>query len=418
VEAFAYRDGELYAEDVPVGRLCEEHGTPLYIYSRAAAVAAFRAMDEVFADLDHLTCYSVKSNANLAVLRALAASGAGADVVSGGELFRALRAGIDPRRTVFAGVGKTRQEIGDALDAGILLFNVESMPEAHAIESVAASRHTRAPVALRVNPDVDPDTHEHITTGKKGTKFGMDLGRAVEHFKEAATLPHLDVRGVHAHIGSQITDVEPFRAAMELLVQLVEALRNNGLTIEFLNIGGGLGIAYRDETPVEPAAYAAAIRPLARACGCRLILEPGRFVTGNAGILCATALYRKETDSKRFLIVDAAMNDLVRPALYDSWHRILPVRESGRDVEVVDVVGPVCEAGDFLAKEREIPRVEEGELVAVFSAGAYGFVMASNYNARPRAAEVLVAGERAHLVRRRETYEDLVRGEVIPEGLW
>ena len=418
MDEFAYRHGELHCEDVPIRALCERFGTPLYVYSHAAFVGRYRELSAAFDDLDTLICYAMKSNGNLAVLRTLALEGAGADIVSGGELFRAQKAGIDPARIVFAGVGKTEAEIDEALAAGILLFNVESLPEARAIDRVAGRRGGKAPIALRINPDVDAKTHAYTTTGKKGTKFGVDLDRAVAAYKELAALDHLDVCGVHAHIGSPVRSLDAYERALRKLVRLIAELRGIGIDIRLLNFGGGLPILYHaDETSFSPEEYAARIKPLVRETGCRLILEPGRFISGNSGILATRVLYRKEGSAKTFIIVDGAMTDLIRPALYDSYHAIRPVRETRSPTETVDIVGPVCETGDFLAKDRDLQRVEEGEYLAVFSAGAYGFVMASNYNARPRAAEVLVIGDRAHLVRERETYDDLIRGEHIPDVL-
>ncbi|MBM3213717.1 diaminopimelate decarboxylase [Candidatus Poribacteria bacterium] len=416
-DVFTYRDGKLFCEDVSVEDLCAQHGTPLYIYSHAAFVSRFRDFQKAFAGIDPLICFAMKSNGNLAVLRALAREGAGADIVSGGELFRALRAGIDASKIVYAGPGKSCDEVRAALTAGVYMLNVESLAEAMLIDSVAGELGVRAPVALRVNPDVDARTHAHTTTGKKGNKFGIDLDVAIRSFEAAAAMPHLDVCGVHAHIGSPVMQLEPFEQAMARIVELIGLLRTRGIGITRLDFGGGLGIAYRDETPAPPSEYAERLIPLIRQSGCRLLLEPGRYISGNSGILCTRVLYRKETDTKTFVIVNGAMTDLIRPALYDSFHRIHPVVDRSADTETVDVVGPVCESGDFLAKNRELPRVDAGDYLAVFSAGAYGFAMSSNYNARPRAAEVLVSVDRAHVVRARETYDDLIRGESIPDFL-
>lgn len=416
-EAFEYRHGELYCEGTRIAALCEEYGTPLFIYSHAALVRRYREFMAAFEELNPLICFAMKSNGNLAVLRTLANEGAGADIVSGGELFRALRAGVPAERIVFAGPGKTEGEIRDALRAGIYMHNVESLPEAELINRVAAEFGVRAPIALRVNPDVDALTHKHTTTGKKGNKFGIDIEVALKHFKLVASLEHLDVVGVHAHIGSPIMKTEPFEQAMSLLVDLISTLRDHGIAIERLDFGGGLGIVYRDETPALPREYADRLRPLIERTGCRLILEPGRYISGNSGILCVRVIYRKETDAKTFIITDGGMNDLIRPALYDSYHRIGPVRRKDVETETVDVVGPICESGDFFAKGRELERVDSGEYLAIFSAGAYGFAMSSNYNARPRAAELLVVDGRPYIVRSRETYEDLVRNEMIPDAL-
>ncbi len=417
-EAFHYRDGNLYCEDVSVADLCAEHGTPLYIYSHTALVGQYEALANAFGDMDLVICYSVKSNSNLAVVRSLARLGSGADIVSGGELRRAVKAGVPADRLVFAGVGKTEPEIADALAAGILLFNIESVPEAHAIDRVAARMGVTAPVALRVNPDVDAQTHRHTTTGKKGTKFGVDIDRALDAYKELNELANLDLCGVHVHLGSPVTTLGAYDEALTRIGGLISSLRDVGIdSVRMLNFGGGLPIVYRDEATIDLADYASCLRRHADALGCRLILEPGRFISGNSGIMCAQVVYRKEAGHKTFIIVDGAMNDLIRPAFYESYHAIRPVSGAGRDTETVDVVGPVCESGDFLAKDREMERLDEGDMLAVFSAGAYGFVMSSNYNSRPRAAEVLVMGDQASVVRERETAEDLFRGESIPSAL-
>ncbi len=417
MDFFEYRHHELYCEQVPVARLCEEFGTPLYVYSHATLVDHYRKLDVAFEEVDHLICFSVKSNSNLAVIRAMVQEGSGADVVSGGELFRVLKTDIDPSKIVFAGVGKTRAEIEQALQADILMFNVESMPEAIAINQIAGEMGKVARIAFRVNPDVDPHTHRHITTGKKGNKFGIDIHMAAKIFQEAADLPYLNVCGVHAHIGSQITEVEPYHAALQRLLPLIEELRTSGVNITDLNIGGGLGIIYQDEQPQMAHDFAKAVLPYVKRSGCRLLLEPGRFITGNAGILLARVIYVKQTETKNFVIVDAAMNDLVRPSFYEAYHKIKPILIQNDDQFIADVVGPICESGDFLAKDRMLHSVQQGEYLAMFSAGAYGFVMASNYNSRPRAAEVLVKRDQYALVRERETYEDLIRGETISPAL-
>jgi len=417
---FQERDGEMYCEDVPVRRVAEEVGTPFYLYSHATLTRHYRVYDEAFAGFDHLLCYAMKANDNLAILRLFANLGAGFDIVSGGELYRVLRAGGDPSRVVFSGVGKTAAEIDDALDAGILCFNVESTEELHAIDDRARRKSVRAPVSLRVNPDVDPRTHPYIATGLGKSKFGIPVAQALRDYQTAKSLAHLEVVGLDCHIGSQILETGPFIDTVKRLLDLVERLRDAGITIRMLDIGGGLGIPYRDETPPAPAEYAAALaeglREFTR-MGCRILLEPGRVLVGNAGILVTRVLYRKGTETKKFLVVDAAMNDLIRPALYGSWQEIRAVGKSPRERIVADVVGPICESGDFIAKDRDVPAAEPGDLLAVMSAGAYGFVMSSNYNARPRVPEVLVRGSEIHVIRRRETYEDLVRGETIPEFL-
>ncbi len=344
--------------------------------------------------------------------------GGGADVVSGGELFRAICAGIPPERIVFAGVGKHREEMVEALKADILMFNVESSQELRLLNEVAGEMGTVARVALRVNPDVDPKTHPYISTGLKKSKFGIDISLALEEYQLARTLSHIEIIGIHQHIGSQITELSPFVDSLGRTAELIEELRKLGIDIRYLDMGGGLGIPYGDETPPHPTEMAQAVTPILKALGCTIIFEPGRVIVGNAGILVTRVLFTKQTPTKHFVIVDAGMNDLIRPSLYDSYHAIQPVRRhKGREPITVDVVGPICESGDFLAKDRELNMVEPGELLAVMSAGAYGFAMASNYNARPRAAEVLVKDDRHFVIRARENYEDLIRGEQIPEIL-
>jgi len=409
---FEYRNGELHCESTPLRTVADAVGTPTYVYSRAALVENYRAYDAALRSHPHLIAYAMKANANLAVVATLAREGAGAEVFSGGELFRALKAGVQPKKIIYAGPGKTREEMRDALKAEILMFNVESAGELALLDRVAQELGTRAPVALRVNPDVDPETHPYISTGLRTAKFGIPIAQAVEEYRKAARLPGIEVVGVHMHIGSQLTKVAPIADALARVVNLVETLRSQGLPIRYLDVGGGLGIRYRDEDVPTPGQYAEVVVSAAGRLGLTLILEPGRSIVGNAGILLTRVLYNKETPDKRFVVVDAAMNDLIRPSLYDAYHEILPLREApGRPARTVDVVGPVCESGDFLAKDRALPQVEEGELLAVMSAGAYGFVMASNYNARPRAPEVLVDGSRYAIVRRRESYEDLIAGE-------
>ncbi len=416
---FQYRDGELHCEAVPLTRIAKEIGTPFYLYSHATLVRHFRAFDGAFKDIPHIVAFAMKANSNLAVLRLMASEGSGADIVSSGELFRALKAGIPPRKIVFAGVGKQRDEIRYALETDILMFNVESSAELHALDEVAAETGRRARVALRINPDIDPKTHPYISTGLKKSKFGISADRALEEFKLASSLKHIEVIGVHKHIGSQLTEVAPFVEALKKILALVQALKERGTDIQYINIGGGLGITYADEAPPHPRDLAAAISPLVKDLACTLIMEPGRVIVGNAGALVTRVLYTKDGEAKRFVIVDAAMNDLLRPSLYGAHHEILPVRETAKMAELsnVDVVGPVCESGDFLAKDRAMPEAKPDELLAVMSAGAYGFVMASNYNSRLRPPEVLVKDTQFHLVRQRETREDLIRGESIPDFL-
>jgi diaminopimelate decarboxylase len=416
---FEYREGELYCEDVPVSRIAKEVGTPCYIYSHATLIRHFRAYDGAFQNIPHLIAFAMKANSNLAILRLMAKEGSGADIVSGGELFRALKAGIPPSKIVFAGVGKSPDEIREALQADILMFNVESAAEIRAINDVAASMGKPARIALRINPDVDPKTHPYISTGMKKSKFGIAADRALEEYRAAASLSHIDVCGVHAHIGSQLTDVTPFVDSLKKVVALLETLKSQGIDIRYLNIGGGLGITYAEEKPPLPHELADAVSPLVKDLGVTLVMEPGRVIVGNAGVLVTTVLYEKTGETKRFAIVDAAMNDLIRPSLYGAYHEIRPVNQQAglRTKQLMDVVGPVCESGDFLAKDRMLASVKPGELLAVMSAGAYGFVMASNYNSRPRAPEVLVKGADFHVIRARETYDDLIKGETIPEFL-
>ncbi len=416
MEHFHYLNGELYCEGVSLRAIADSAGTPTYVYSKAALLENLAAYDRAFASIPHIVCYAVKANSNLGVLATLARAGAGADIVSGGELHRALRAGVPPQKITFAGVGKTREEMREALKAEILLFNVESASELSALNETALASGVRAPVAVRVNPDVDPETHPYIATGMKTAKFGIPIAEAVRVYEEAAGMPGISVIGVQMHIGSQLTKTSPFADAVARLAELVETLRTTGIDIRLVDVGGGLGIRYKDEAPPSPDEYARVLLPALRRLRVVALLEPGRSIVGNAGVLLTRALYRRVSAEKTFVIVDAAMNDLIRPVLYGAYHEIRPVLEPGgrRPAETVDVVGPICESGDFLARDRELPRVEEDDLLAVMSSGAYGFAMASNYNARPRAAEILVDDRRYSIVRRRETYEDLVAGESLP----
>ena len=416
---FEYRHGELHCEDVPVSRIAKEVGTPCYVYSHATLLRHFRAYDSAFRNIPHVIAFAMKANSNLAILRLMAKEGSGADIVSGGELFRALKAGVPASKIVFAGVGKSPEEIRDALKADILMFNVESPAEIHAINEVAASVGKKARIALRINPDVDPKTHPYISTGMKKSKFGIAADRALQEFKMASSLGHTDVVGVHAHIGSQLTDVTPFVDSLKKVVVLIDTLKGQGIHIRYLNIGGGLGITYSEEKPPLPQDLADAISPLVKDLGLTLVMEPGRVIVGNAGILVTKALYEKAGETKHFVIVDAAMNDLIRPSLYGAYHEIRPLNEEAahRAKRQMDIVGPVCESGDFLAKDRSLAAVKPGELLAVMSAGAYGFVMSSNYNSRPRVPEVLIKGGEIHVIRQRETYDDLIKGETIPAFL-
>lgn len=414
---FEYRSGELHAEEVPVQRIAREVGTPTYVYSLATLRRHYRVFDQAFARLPHLVCFSMKANSNLAVLRVFVKEGGGFDIVSGGELFRALKAGADPKKVVFSGVGKRTDEMEDALNAEILMFNVESEQELTVLNDVARTLGKKAPISLRVNPDVDPKTHPYISTGMKKSKFGIDIKRSVEEYKKALSLPHLEVVGVDCHIGSQLTSIPPFVDALERVKLLLGALRKEDCTVRYLDLGGGLGIRYKDEEPPHPERYAEALIRGLEGLDVTLILEPGRVIVGNAGILVTKVLYLKETEEKKFVVVDGAMNDLIRPALYGSYQGIAPVLERTGATIVADVVGPICESGDFFAKDREIPKPQPGDLLAVMSAGAYGFAMSSNYNSRVKAAEVLVDGESFYVVREREALDDLIRGEVIPSVL-
>jgi diaminopimelate decarboxylase len=419
---FHYRDGEMFAEGVPIRRIAKEVGTPAYIYSLATLRRHFRVFDGAFSKVPHIVCFSVKANSNLALLRIFAKEGSGFDIVSGGELFRALKAGADPKKIVFSGVGKKREEIEYALDSGILMFNVESEDEMLALDEIARAVGKKAPISLRINPDVDPQTHPYISTGMKKAKFGVDIKRSVESYRKAVALPNLEVVGVDCHIGSQLTSVSPFVDALARVREyldrvLVGSLKKEGAQIRYLDLGGGLGISYKDEVPPHPEEYANAIIQGLEGLDVTLILEPGRVIVGNAGILVTEVQYLKETDEKKFVIVDGGMNDLIRPALYGSYQAIQPVVQANGDRIVADVVGPICESGDFFAKDREMTRPQRGDLLAVMSAGAYGFTMASNYNSHPKPPEILVDGDRYHVVRARESFEDLIRGETIPAGL-
>lgn len=434
MHGFAYQDGVLHCEDVNLEQLAADHGTPLYVYSANTIRGHVQRLRDALAPLDHKIAFAVKANSNLAVLNLLANFGTGFDIVSGGELFRVLKAGGSAADCSFAGVGKTRDEIRFALQQGIYCFNAESEAEVDAINEVAGSLGLTAPVALRVNPNVDAKTHKYISTGKQENKFGIDFDRIEAAYERAAKLPHIRLRGLQMHIGSQLTTVQPFVEAVAKVAPLAESLRDR-FGIEFFSIGGGIGIIYhdtlasgheewwrageREQPPLTLDTYAAEVVPLLQPLGLRIILEPGRLITGNAGVLLTRVLYHKAGSAKNFMIIDAGMNDLIRPALYEGHHDIVPVRQAGgtgdaaASTEVFDVVGPICETGDFLAQDRPLPRVPQDELLAVLSAGAYGFVMASNYNSRPLPAEVLVDAGVARLVRRRQTLDDIIAGESI-----
>jgi diaminopimelate decarboxylase len=446
VHSFHYCNGWLFCEEVDVAVAAEKFGTPLYLYSAGTVLDHYRRLDEALGNRDHLICYAVKANSNRAILRLLRDAGAGFDIDSGGELFRALKAGADPAKCTFAGVGKSREEIEYALEQGVYSFNVESEAELDYINEIASGKKQRAPIALRVNPDVEAQTHQYISTGRSENKFGIALERAAQVYERASKTPAITVRGVQMHIGSQITEAAPFVAAIEKIAPLVSELKSK-YAIEFFSVGGGLGIAYESSVasgsgdwwtsqrshPLTIQQYVDAILPPLTRLGLRILLEPGRLLVGNAGILLTRVRYIKETAQKKFAIIDAGMNDLIRPALYGSYHEIVPVRQYGGtgsvpsrkrkdDTEVVppsarekmDIVGPVCESSDFFAQDREMPELRAGDLLAVMSAGAYGFVMASNYNSRPLPAEALVRGDKVALIRKRQTIDDLIRDEVDP----
>jgi diaminopimelate decarboxylase len=413
MDHFEMRDGALHAEDVAVAEIAERHGTPCYVYSRATLERHYRAFDDALAGIDHQVCYAVKANSNLAVLNVLARLGAGFDIVSGGELARVLRAGGDAGKVVFSGVGKTTDEMRTALEAGIFCFNVESEFELEQLDAIARDLGKRAPIALRVNPDVDAKTHPYISTGLKKNKFGVDIATAETLYARAATMAGIDIAGVASHIGSQLLEITPLLDALDRVLALIERLAARGIALRHIDCGGGLGVRYRDEQAPAPSDWATAIKAKLDGRGLRVLTEPGRAIAGNAGILVTRVLGIKGGEEKSFAIVDAAMNDLLRPTLYQAWMDIVPVSpRSGAKPRNVDVVGPVCESGDWIGRDRELA-VEAGDLLAVRTAGAYGFAMASNYNTRPRAAELMVDGDVVHVIRARETVDDLLRGEAV-----
>lgn len=418
---FQYVDGELHAEDVPLSAIAEAVGTPFYCYSTATLERHYRVFAEAFAELDAMICYAMKANSNQAVLKTLAKLGSGADVVSLGELQRALAAGIPPEKIMFSGVGKTETELAAALDAGIYCFNVESVAELKLLSKIADGRNLQAPVSLRINPDIDPGTHKKISTGKSGDKFGIDWQEAIEAYDLAASLPGINVCGIDTHIGSQITELEPFDSAFSRLGELIGELRDRGHVIDHVDLGGGLGIPYRadNQPPPDPAAYSKIVKQHVQALDCRVVFEPGRMIAGNAGILVGTVIYRKQSGGKTFLVGDVAMNDLIRPTLYDAWHDIRPVAEPkpGTETETVDLVGPVCETGDFIAQNRDLPVMNEGNLYSIGSAGAYGAVQSGSYNTRPLVPEVLVNGAQYHVIRPRVSTEALIAMDSLPDWL-
>lgn len=412
---FSYKDGELFAEDVAVRDIAAKFGTPLYVYSYNTLLRHIKAYKDAFSGFPHLICYAVKANSNIALLKLFAKNGSGADVVSGGELFRAIKAGVPCKKVVYAGVGKTEDEIRYALKSKILMFNVESENELQEIDRIAGKMKVKAPVALRINPDIDTMTHPYISTGLRKHKFGIPMESAIECYRLALAMKNVEIVGIHKHIGSQLTKVLPFVDALKRILVLMDDLSKQGIKIEYLDMGGGLGITYFDETPPNPAQLARNVLPLLKDRKLTLILEPGRSIVGNAGILVTRALYLKKGEDKDFVVVDAGMNDLIRPSIYNAYHYVQPVMKNRKEKFFADIVGPICESGDFLAKDREIQCIKPGEYLAVMSAGAYGFSMSSNYNSRTRAAEVVVKGKHCSLIRKRETYSDLVKGESIPK---
>jgi diaminopimelate decarboxylase len=415
-DSYYYGEGGLRCEDVALSEIAGSVGTPTYVYSHGALEKAYRELDEAFSDLDRMVCYAVKANGNLAVLRSLASFGAGADIVSGGELYRAMRAGFDPKKVVFAGVGKTEDELMAGLGERILLFNVESASELEHLERFAARHGKTARVSLRVNPDVDPDTHAHIATGHGASKFGIPVEEALALAERVGEYHCVDLIGVHQHIGSQITKLAPYAESVEKSAQLVGELKRRGFGIKYFNIGGGLGIRYKDEEVPSPRELVDAVRPALKATGTKILCEMGRYIAGNAGALLTSVIYRKRSGGKNFLVADAGMNDLLRPSLYDAYHEVRSVKD-GASAAPADLVGPVCESGDYLARDRDLPDAAEGDLLALMGTGAYGFSMASNYNSRLRPAEVLVKGDRWAVVREREHPADLVKGELVPAFL-
>jgi len=412
---FQYQAGELYCEEVPLARIAADMGTPVYVYSERTLERHVRVFDDAFRSVPHLICYAVKANSNINILRRFAEWGTGFDIVSGGELFRVLRAGGSAEKVIFAGVGKTADEIRYALDTNILFFNVESSAELELIHSIARDAGKKARISIRANPDVDPRTHPYISTGMQKHKFGVSLPEARALYRNTRGLSNVEVVGVQCHLGSQITEIGPFEEALASLRQFVLELQSDGVALKYLDFGGGLGISYSTEEPPSPAVYGETVAKATKDLELTIVLEPGRVIVGNAGILLTRVLLKKNQGTKKFLVVDAGMNDLIRPALYGSHHQLWPVREqASQKMETADVVGPVCESADFFAKDRDVALLEPGELLAIMSAGAYGFSLSSNYNSRPRVVEVLVTGKTYQVIRRRETYQDLVRLEELP----
>jgi diaminopimelate decarboxylase len=414
---FIFKENELYCEDVPVKEIASFAGTPFYLYSLATLKRHFNVFNESSKVLNSIVCYSVKANSNIALLSFLFKMGWGADIVSGGELFRAMKAGVDTNRVVYSGVGKTEGEIEFALKSDILMFNVESLPEVFLINKVAGKLGRKARISFRINPNVDPKTHPYISTGLKKNKFGINIKHAVSAYETARELPNIDVEGLDCHIGSQLTEISPFNDALEIIKELLVKITSKGFDIKYLDLGGGLGITYENEMPPHPSTYMNSIKKILKGYEGQVIFEPGRLIVGNSGIFVTKVIYNKDTGSKNFIIVDGGMNDLIRPALYEAYHEIVPVIKGDGPRLKADIVGPICESADFLGKDRVMNSVHEGDLLAVFSAGAYGFSMSSNYNSRPRVPEVLVDKDKFYIIKKRETYEDLIEGEVIPENV-
>jgi len=411
---FKFKNNELTCENVKVSAVAKKVGTPFYLYSYKTLVDHFQKIKKAFAQINPIICFALKANDNLAVIKTLINQGAGCDIVSGGELKKALMAKADPKKIVFASVGKTKEEIVSAIRTGILFFNVESLAEIEEINAIAGTLRKKAPVCLRINPDVDAATHQKVTTGTLKNKFGIDLATARRILKNVKKYPHIKFNGVHIHIGSQIVKGEPFKTAINKVARFLESLKKQGIRLEYLDIGGGLGIIYKDEKPQTAQKFAKAVLPTLKKTGLKIVMEPGRFICGNAGIFVTKMLYLKDNGVKKFMIVDGGMNDLVRPALYNAYHEIVPVKKSSAKRIKVDVVGPICESSDFLGKDRMLPALKKNDLLAVMGAGAYGYVMSSNYNMRPRVCEVLVKGNQFAVIKRRETFNDLIKGETIP----
>ncbi|HOD69660.1 MAG: Diaminopimelate decarboxylase [Deltaproteobacteria bacterium ADurb.BinA179] len=414
---FEYRQGKLHCGEVPLEAIAREVGTPFYCYSLPTLHRHIQAFEEPLSGVDHQTCFAMKANSSLAILTYMARHGLGADVVSGGELYRALKSGVPGEKIVYSGVGKTTGEIEMAIAAGIMMFNIESEQELEVINECAGTLEKKAPISIRVNPDVDPMTHPYISTGMRENKFGIDVEASLAQYLKARDMENIEIVGIDCHIGSQLTDLSPFIDAVQRLKMLINRLKEHGIELKYLDLGGGLGITYSDEEPPHPRDYVRAVLDAVGPLGLKVIFEPGRVIVGNAGILVTSVLYRKQTGTKTFIVVDAGMSDLIRPSLYGAYHDIRPLEDKPEAREKVDVVGPICESGDFLAKNRDLPMLGRGDMIAVMSAGAYGFTMASNYNSRPKPPEVLVDGTRYYVVLKRQSYEDLVLGETVPKAI-